>query len=90
MSWSVDRPLRAGGLVFVPIVDVLVSVQGNAARLAGHGAKQPAIILVFREAGVIGIDLNGHVYDADIIDLRYPKAIAMAVAQLAEDPPDTG
>ncbi|MEO0915741.1 MAG: hypothetical protein AAFY31_01985 [Pseudomonadota bacterium] len=85
MNWTIDTPVRAGQLVVVPIVDVTISVESSAFRLAAHGAKRPAMMLVFREAGVIGVDMDGKVHDAAGVERRYPQAIAQATARLAKE-----
>ena len=84
MNWTVDRPIRAGELVCVPIVETVVSVKGFKGRVAGHGEKRPAMILVFRDSGVTGVDVRGRVHQPDEIERRFPEALARARAQLGE------
>ena len=85
MTWTVDSPIRAGGLACVPIVEATVSVHGSPGRIAGYGKKRPAIILVFRAEGVTGIDMDGRVHDASAIEQRFPNAIAKAVGRMEAD-----
>ena len=84
MSWSLDRPTRAGGITCVPIVDMVATVNGGLSHIAVHGGKRPVLILVFSQGEVDGIDLSGRRLDVKTIEARYPGAIKRAEALVAE------
>ena len=66
----------------IPIVETAVSVTTGRSRLVGHCEKRPALVLVFRNGVVIGLDLAGRRRDLDEIEGTYPGAISKAQARL--------
>ncbi len=82
MTWSLGRTVRTGDLVCIPIVETVVSVTGGKARLSGHCEKRPALVLVFRDGEVSGLDMTGARRDLDEIEGKFPGAIRQAQVRL--------
>lgn len=85
MTWSVDTPMRAGSVTLVPIVEIVVSINGGSHSVIGQGRKRPLMFLVFRKDGVTGVDLHGKLHDEAEIERLFPEALARATAELAQD-----
>lgn len=84
MNWMVDKPRRIGERTIAAIVEFSVRVHSDGPLLSGTAKKQPLVILHLKNSEVTGIDINGHGYEADEIELLYPTAIAQVQA-LMED-----
>ncbi|WP_299649232.1 hypothetical protein [uncultured Tateyamaria sp.] len=82
MSWTVDMPVQVGDTVIAAIVDFNVSVRAFGSTLSGRAQKEPLLVLQFRAGRISGLDMKGHAYDADEIELLYPTAIAQIRATL--------
>lgn len=80
MNWSVDTPRCVGDLIIAAIVEFKVSVEAVGPVLTGTAKKQPLVIVQVRNGTVSAVDVNGHGYDADEIELLYPTAIAQVRA----------
>lgn len=84
MNWSVDTPRRIGDLTVAAIVEFQVSVEATGPALTGMAKKRPLVIMQLSKNEVTAVDVNGHSYDADEIELLYPTAIAQVHALLTE------
>ncbi len=82
MTWSLGQTVRTGDVVCIPIVETVVSVTGGKARLAGHCEKRPALVLVFCDGEVSGLDMTGGCRDAHEIEGKFPGAIRQAQVRL--------
>lgn len=78
MSWTVDKPLSVGDLIMVPLVEMKVQVEAAGCAFVGSARKNPLLVLQFQQGTVAGIDVKGHNYDVEEIELLYPGAIAQA------------
>ena len=85
MTWSLETPVRAGGIACVPVVDSFVSVTANAHRIAGHGQKRPVLFLLFQKGAVTALDFRGRVRTVDDIERRYPGVLSKAAALVREN-----
>lgn len=77
MKWSVDPPVRVGDCVCAAVVEVEISVRSGLRSLSARGEKRPILFLVERGGAVTGVDVNGHRYDEEEIEVLYPQAIAV-------------
>jgi hypothetical protein len=76
MNWTVDTPVHLGDSVIAAIVEFKISVNAVGPGLAGWAKKTPLLFIQFRGDRISGLDINGHAYEADEIELLYPTAIA--------------
>ena len=82
MNWTIDTPRRIGDLTIAAIVEFKVLIESAGSKLTGTAEKQPLVILRLENNQVTAIDMNGHGYDADEIELLYPTAIAQILSLL--------
>lgn len=80
MTWSIDPPVMARGIVCAAITHANATGHQIGQTHVFHGAKRPRLMLLLEGGDVRGFDLQGRVYDATEIENLYPDAIA----QLAE------
>ncbi|NNF72410.1 MAG: hypothetical protein HKN02_09490 [Rhodobacteraceae bacterium] len=83
MSWALDPPVRVGPVAFAAIVETELHLKSDRSRLVGVGKKRPLLFLRAEGDTVTAIDINGHSYDADEIDLLYPDATSDLKARLS-------
>ena len=76
MTWSVDPPMQVGRYTCAAIVEVDISVRSATGALSALGEKRPLVLLLLDDGGVRGVDLKGHTYEAEEIEVLYPNAIA--------------
>ena len=84
MNWAVDTPIRVSDYAFAAIVEIQLSVHSSGQSLSANGEKRPLLFLLLQGDKASGIDVNGHAYEAEEIDLLYPRAIEQVVAMLKE------
>jgi len=56
--------------------------------MAGNGVKHPLLVLLPHGEKVSGLDVNGHVLEAEQIDLMSPREINRMQAMLKEMAPE--
>lgn len=78
MSWAIDTPLLVGDVIFTAIAEIKVSAHTSGSTLGGVAEKRPLLFLLVREDDATAVDINGHRYEADEIELLYPGAIDQA------------
>jgi len=84
MIWAVDTPIYVEDYAFVAIVEVRVSVRSSGQSMAANGEKHPLLFLLLHGEKISGLDVNGHTYEAEEIDLLYPQAIEQMQEMLKE------
>ena len=83
MNWKIDTPIHLGDSVIAVIVECKVSLNLIGPAFAGWVNKRPLLFIQFRGDRISGLDINGHAYEADEIELLYPTAIAQVRAHMS-------